>query len=222
MKKSATKTMLLVMIVIVSVLMVAQIANTASIVGSKHDLKTGSTAHDNEVCVYCHTPHGASTGAAGSAAALVPLWSRAANATTIYTLYTGTGTLNATTGQPGGVSLACLSCHDGTTAIDAYKGLAGTAAKKIGTITGSSYANFGTSLANDHPVGFEYTAALATADGGLVSPSSTSLVVTGIPLFAGTGMMECASCHNVHDPANGSFLRIGNAGSALCLKCHVK
>jgi predicted CXXCH cytochrome family protein len=220
MKKSATKTMLLVMITIVSVLMVAQIAKALTIVGSKHDLKTGSAAHDNEVCVYCHTPHGASTGAAGTAADSVPLWSRAANATTSYTLYTGTGTLTATVGQPGGVSLACLSCHDGTTAVDAYKGAAGTPARTIGTIANSGYANLGTTLANDHPIGFAYTAALATLDGGLVSPTSASVVVTGIPLFS--TMMECASCHSVHDNANGSFLRFGNAASALCLKCHVK
>jgi predicted CXXCH cytochrome family protein len=220
MKKSATKTLLLVMITIVSVLMVAQIAKALTIVGSKHDLKTGSAAHDNEVCVYCHTPHGASTGAAGTAAASVPLWSRAANATSSYTLYAGTGTLNATMGQPGGVSLACLSCHDGTTAVDAYKGAAGTPARTI-----SGYANLGTTLANDHPIGFAYDAALVTADGvggvaGLVTPASASLVVAGIPLFG--GKMECASCHSVHDPANGSFLRNTNVASALCLKCHIK
>jgi predicted CXXCH cytochrome family protein len=79
----------------------------------------------------------------------------------------------------------------------------------------------GTDLTNDHPISFTYNAALATADGGLVTPASDSLVVTGIPLYS--EKMECASCHNVHNNTTAQpFLRVANAGSGLCLKCHVK
>jgi len=78
------------------------------------------------------------------------------------------------------------------------------------------------SLANDHPISFTYDAALAAADGHLVTPAATNRVDAAglVPLYG--SKMECASCHATHDNANGKFLRISNAGSALCLKCHVK
>ena len=34
--------------------------------------------------------------------------------------------------------------------------------------------------------------------------------------------VECASCHDPHQAANPTFLRIPNTGSQLCLTCHVK
>lgn len=34
--------------------------------------------------------------------------------------------------------------------------------------------------------------------------------------------VECATCHDVHNAGNGSFLRVSNARSALCLACHIK
>lgn len=34
--------------------------------------------------------------------------------------------------------------------------------------------------------------------------------------------VECASCHDPHSSANDTFLRISNAGSAVCLACHTK
>ncbi len=197
-----------------------QVATAASIVGSKHDFSSGgtstykgtATADGGQVCVYCHTPHNASTSQ--------PLWNHTASGIASYTLYTNS-TLNATAAQPGAVSKLCLSCHDGTVAIDSFGTFAGTATNKIAT---SSVNNLGgtagTDLSNDHPIGFTYNAALATADGGLVSPPSTTQVVAGIPLFSGT--LECASCHSVHDSTNTPFLRVANTGSALCLKCHTK
>ena len=180
----------------------------AAIAGTKHDLTTNAWAITDQKCIFCHTPHNAKT------TQLIPLWNHGATTTT-FTLYQNTGTLNATMGQPAGTSKACLSCHDGTVASDSY-----------GTITGTHLmtgtANLGTSLADDHPVSFTYDPALATADGGLISPLNANFVDGGgtIPLFA--GKMECASCHEVHDNTFGKFLRVSNAGSALCLKCHVK
>jgi predicted CXXCH cytochrome family protein len=34
--------------------------------------------------------------------------------------------------------------------------------------------------------------------------------------------VECASCHDPHSSTNDTFLRISNAGSAVCLACHTK
>ena len=176
-----------------------------TIAGTAHDLSDQAGWGITEICVSCHTPHNA------QATQLVPLWNHTSTVAS-FTPYTS-GTLNATVGQPDGTSKACLSCHDGTVAIDAFVGGGGTH-----TMTGG--ALLGTDLRNDHPVSFTYDLALATADGGLVTPASASLVVTDIPLFS--SKLECASCHNAHNNANGDFLRVSNAGSALCLKCHSK
>ncbi len=220
MKKSITKTMLLVMIAIVWIMMAAQIAKAGSIVGTKHDLSSGTSntiksSNVNEICVFCHTPHAGKTDA--------PLWNRNNPLGTAFTQYTSVS-LTATVGKPAGVSLACLSCHDGVTGFDALvnKPGSGTGTTPLFTFSPmpAGVTNLGTDLTNDHPISFTYDAALATSDGGLVSPSSASLVVTGIPLYG--GKMECASCHNVHDNAASPFLRVANAASALCLKCHVK
>ena len=74
-----------------------------------------------EVCVYCHTPHGANTNVKA------PLWNRNIPATT-YTTYDklGTSTINQEYNQPGSASLACLSCHDGQQAVDAIINMPGS------------------------------------------------------------------------------------------------
>ncbi len=176
----------------------------AGIAGTPHDF-SGRLWGSNEICIFCHTPHNA------AATQLAPLWNHGSTAAT-FTLYSSSS-LQAIPGQPAGYSKACLSCHDGTVAIDTYGTRTGN-----NMITGS--ALIGTDLGNDHPVSFTYDGTLATADGGLVTPASATQVVAGIPLFA--SKLECSSCHSVHENAKGHFLRDTNAASALCLKCHVK
>ena len=121
--------------------------------------------------------------------------------------------------QPSGSSKLCLSCHDGTVALDNFGG----------TTTGTSFIStglVGTNLSDDHPISFTYDAALATADGGLYNPTTALSGLGGtitVDLLRG-GEMECSSCHDVHNsyPANPSLLVITNAGSLLCLTCHDK
>ena len=74
-----------------------------------------------EVCIYCHTPHGAS----GQIQA--PLWNRTASSAT-YTTYDtlNTSSLDGTVTAPGAASLTCLSCHDGTVAIDSIINMTGS------------------------------------------------------------------------------------------------
>ena len=74
-----------------------------------------------EVCVYCHTPHGANTNVAA------PLWNRTIKETT-YNTYDklGTSTASQTYSQPGAGSLPCLSCHDGQVAIDSIINMPGS------------------------------------------------------------------------------------------------
>ncbi len=195
--------------IFVAVALAASGTARAAISGSAHDLRTYNGITQTQICIFCHTPHNA------SADKLAPLWNHASTATATFATYSS-ATLNATgLGQPAGTSKACMSCHDGSVALDSFGGVTGTH-----NFVAGSAANIGTDLSNDHPVSFTYDSALATADGGLVTPASASMVVTGIPLFA--GKLECASCHSVHDNTNTPFLRSANAGSALCLKCHNK
>ena len=184
----------------------------AQITGSEHDF-SGQGWGTTEICQPCHTPHNAST------ALPVVLWNHAVTSAT-YTLYSSP-TMNATTGQPGGVSKACLSCHDGTVALDSFGG-------STGETFISGPANFGTDLSNDHPVSFTYNNALATADGGLHPPTTQASglgdTISADMLFGtSSDQVECASCHDVHNAANlQSLLLKSNAGSALCLTCHAK
>lgn len=119
-------------------------------------------------------------------------------------------------GSPAGVSLACLSCHDGTVAADQLLNFpsgvnAGQGIFSLGN-------SLGTDLSNDHPISLTYNAA---QDVDFVAPVNSQ--VNGLQLFgAGGDQVECGTCYSVHDNTNEPFLRMSNAGSALCLACHVK
>jgi predicted CXXCH cytochrome family protein len=185
-----------------------------TIVGSKHDFSTQlwNTSVGQQICIVCHTPHNASTTVTNA-----PLWNHATTAAT-FTLYSS-ATLNATISQPDASSKLCLSCHDGTIALENF----GTTTTGTHFIT-STY-NLGSSLSNDHPISFTYDAALATADGGLKNPTTAASGLGGTinqnMLFG--GKMQCASCHDVHNSAGQAKLLIkSNAASALCLTCHSK
>jgi hypothetical protein len=74
-----------------------------------------------EVCVYCHTPHGA------NADVKLPLWNRTIKATTYITYdQLGTTSLTQPVVQPGPNSLACLSCHDGQVGVDSVINMPGS------------------------------------------------------------------------------------------------
>ena len=169
---------------IISIFIVASLAAasaSAGIRGSKHDLGTGggaqaTTAATTEVCVFCHTPHGATTGAA------VPLWNKTLPAATSYTRYSSlnTSTLDGEEADVGSVSLACLSCHDGSQAMDTVINAPGSGGYNaagaeidpaaIGTMTGTVGApgpggtipNLETDLSNDHPISIEYAGGACT------------------------------------------------------------
>jgi predicted CXXCH cytochrome family protein len=167
------------------------------VVGTKHDLRTFNGGTGTQTCSYCHAPHGAS--------ANVPLWNHTMTTAT-FTIY-NSATRVMTIGQPGPVSLACLSCHDGTVA----------AANGHSLIAGDT-GFVGTDLSNDHPVGVTYNPTL--------NPTSYVALATArntVPFYgAGRDQVECASCHNPHSNTNGHFVRMSNTASALCTTCHVR
>ncbi|MFZ3092159.1 MAG: hypothetical protein WA240_16240 [Nitrospirota bacterium] len=128
------------------------------------------TTATSEVCVFCHTPHGGTADA--------PLWNRAMATAGAYTAYSSS-TIDTSIGQPDGISLACLSCHDGTIALDALRNQTGSGTIITGTISsaGWTFVGLGTStnnslpedgritnltqdLSNDHPVSMTYPTAV--------------------------------------------------------------
>jgi predicted CXXCH cytochrome family protein len=163
----------------------------AQISGTKHNLTaatgTGVNKFDGtqEICVFCHTPHGADT------SAVVPLWNRKLAAPASYTTYDalGTSTLEGKTVPVGSVSIACLSCHDGTQAMNTVLNAPGsgnynaagftmagawtganviTSGADAGKLAAGIITNIGTDLRNDHPIGIQY------AGGGFTAASPTS------------------------------------------------
>jgi hypothetical protein len=193
-----------------------------------------TTDSETEVCVFCHTPHGASN-FPGS-----PLWNRSAGNNT-YIPY-ASSSLDAETilgrqlDQPAGSSKLCLSCHDGTLALGTVNVFAGQLSHTFnmtdtnmpagaGTLTGFT-RNLGIELGNDHPISFNYDTTLAAADTELFYPASgagSHIDVRGpgikpvVPLEptgpGGEGQVQCATCHDPHlyDPVateSIKFLRL--------------
>jgi len=153
----------------------------AGISSTKHNLGGTGTANftdaTTEICVFCHTPHGADSSAA------VPLWNRHLDTGGSYNTYSslGTSTLDSASAPIGSVSLACLSCHDGTQAMDVMINTPGSGTTDIlgsGTLTGpNGWEEFnqmsqvsgemiylGTDLRNDHPISIQYAGALTLGD----------------------------------------------------------
>jgi len=184
-----------------------------SVVNSKHNLSsTGpgeiKAAAESDVCIFCHTPHGASSEA--------PLWNRFSSGAT-YIPYSSS-TAKATIGQPTGASKLCLSCHDGTVALGMVRSR--PAPIKIQgdvTVLQRGTATLGTDLADDHPVSFVYDSLLASAHNGELRDPST---LTGPVRLDKNGQVQCTSCHDPHNNQYGKFLVENNFGSALCVKCH--
>ena len=118
----------------------------AQITGSSHDFSGQSWnpgGANAEICVVCHTPHNANTSVVNA-----PLWNHALSATATYTMYSS-ATMNAvTTGQPDGSSKLCLSCHDGTVALENFGGV--TSGTHL--MTGNAAVGSGANLSNDHPI----------------------------------------------------------------------
>jgi len=142
----------------------------------------------------------------------------------------------------------CMSCHDGVTSIGVGvlqnapgsgnpavtfdPGASGLTTDKIGEIfwsggplgAGPNIADGDPAVAgsldmtNDHPISFEWP----TGDSGLYAapqaPNTEKLRLFG----ASKRRIECATCHSVHDNTIPPFLAMSNAGSDMCLSCHIK
>ncbi|MCF8222569.1 MAG: hypothetical protein K9J25_05430 [Bacteroidales bacterium] len=193
----------------------------SQIAGTAHDFSSETWAPaENKMCGVCHTTHNAMNEPSA------PLWNHESTAVAGYTLYSSPTFDNhggTTITDPSASSKLCLSCHDGTVALENFGGVTtGTTYIGSGSLIGGAG---GDDLSKDHPISFEYTDALAATDGGLFTPSSAASGLGGSiqedMLF--NNKMECASCHDVHNKYSIShLLKISNVNSELCLTCHNK
>ena len=198
------------MALLLLILINASLDLMAEIAGSPHDLSKNGWG-TTETCKFCHTPH------AARPIQDTILWNRDISKA-VYELYISPSFNGAATiAQPSAASKMCLSCHDGTVALDSYSGNAGSHFMSSTNLVGSNNR-----LNTDHPISFEYSSTLAAEDRALILPSSQKFVDSAkiIPLY--NGKMECSSCHDAHDNTQTKFLRVNNSMSALCLKCHIK
>ncbi|MFZ4521380.1 MAG: cytochrome c3 family protein [Bacteroidales bacterium] len=203
---------LAVLLTSIALVMLSQITS-AQILNSAHDFSAAAWNTSGEICKVCHTPHNADISVLNA-----PLWNHQLSTVSSYTTYSS-ATMNAVVGQPDGSSKLCLSCHDGTVALENFGGVSN------GTILMTGPALVGTDLMNDHPVSFTYDAALATADPGLFNPQTHPSGLGGTisaNMLIGD-KMQCSSCHDVHNSYGVPGLLVkSNAASALCLTCHDK
>jgi hypothetical protein len=227
-------------VLLLATLLPLQAQRISDVRGTAHNLSSTSpnptraaTGQTNEVCVFCHTPHGATQQDQGGTALRAPLWNRRVPAGSTYTPYTS-NTLDAASitdglnAQPGGSSKLCLSCHDGTLAIGNVNVLNGTQPVSISMInTGPNGTmppgqgantgftrNLGTDLTNDHPISLTYNAAVAARDGELRPVDSQQRWP------AGTG-----SVLGIRSPGFKPLLPLeatgnGGQGQIQCATCH--
>ena len=218
----------------------------------------GQTDALDRICIYCHAPHHALQEADAAGIKYLPLWNHGVT-TQFYNTYQsdfgdgpeasglgGVGVASntqqfadrhlfngeASLGEPGSVSRLCLSCHDGTVAVNEY-GFAPQRAESQGGATHFIADQFkiggGGNLVNHHPIGFSYLE-VAQLDDEIADPDTvinglaTKEMTTIRSLLYGNGMMECVTCHDVHNTKNTgeTFLWKSDRESKFCLTCHIK
>jgi len=230
--------MLMLVMMVVTSISFARV-DKALIINGYHDLRsTGTGGTDTGVkgpsyalCNYCHVAHKfASDSGLGSTGPAQLLWNHTLSSSTAYTAYSSwtqqatdikslqsTGT-DADLNNP---SIMCMSCHDGTVALNStYTGAIGSP----GTLASNFIIN-PADANKTHPVNFTYDATLA-ANAGMKVPAGANGVDANtnavVPLFA--GKMQCSTCHEPHTNSHLLFRNFAKVYTATngswCLYCH--
>lgn len=238
----------------VSIVVTSDAAYTpgGGLLGSPHDLRGTryAAAAEDGACNYCHAGHdnltlneangGPAPDSIRTQAAeefdYLPLWTHelTQNARVFATYQNGSGAprTGAHASQaamdgslPGSVSLLCLSCHDGSVAVNSYGNFEH---RTGGTTIGSQYLiGADAVLSNHHPIGLDYDAVRSLDD--QIRPADAASLGGAGPVRAhlfgpGNSRMECSTCHSVHNTGNTgeNLLWRSDARSRLCLSCHDK
>ena len=211
--------------------------SSAGILGGPHDFGSssnsllyttytygGSSQTYVNPCQICHIPHKAPDAGISGA----PLWNHHPSLNSAYITYDkgNSATFNAL-GLTAtlGSSVACLSCHDGSMAVN--QSYAGTYPSSGGSSTSNTVAYYAptfavetmvpgtepangafvsasgagpylgrTDLTHMHPIGVSYSAALAVDN--TLQPLPALGTVFHQMLKGPTQTVECASCHDIH------------------------
>jgi hypothetical protein len=204
------------------------------IIGSKHDFSqynfNNNPADPNTVCGVCHTPHHADPNSG-------PLWGHDSIAISGWTMYAqniGAGAQSSPGASvkyvvptaPNPSSLACLSCHDGSVAINAYGAPADPNRANPVYVGGAAAISFDQglhqNLSHTHPISFNYQSVVGVGAGKdqfiydqsspVLVPSANSPTFTPGPdmtvkgfLLDSQGNLECSSCHDVHAQLGSAY-----------------
>lgn len=238
----------------------AGINGTVHDLGTAHDGMGYNNPNDPQqrICIFCHAPHntyklspanggpGAGVGAgpqAPDAFDYLPLWNHELTGNyASYTMYQngydhGAPTSGPKASQaiqngmtPGSTSLLCLSCHDGSVAVNSYGNSAQLTKSQSsgGAFIGPQYQiGKDAYLGNHHPIGFDYDAVAAVDPE--IRPADLAQLGGAGPvrehlLGKGNKKMECGTCHSVHNKGNTgeTLLWRSDQSSRLCLTCHDK
>jgi hypothetical protein len=159
--------------------------------GSFHDITylgvTGGYYNQDDyqrVCIFCHTPHNAQSGAAG-AGIPTPLWNHLPSPANL-PAYAWAAPANLPIGFPAGDPLVgpsrlCMACHDGVTAVDNHGPYTAGQTAQGGNNGNHALVNPSRSITDltvTHPIGFLYSDALTLrTTEELVDPSTGAFFV---------------------------------------------
>lgn len=259
------KTKLVVLIALVALVSSLALAKVDKVgmIGGPHDLRygqgynspVGGTDIANQVngswvagtytlCSFCHIAHKfKAEGGSGTPGEL--LWNHKLS-TAQYTAYSshynsmpGGSTTPLSNGDTSNPSVLCLSCHDGTVAINENYSDINNA--KLGDVMiQEQYTIDPGDIMRTHPINFSYDATLATKDGTIKVPlnitnTNTPSVDAGgeIRLWNTASVqnsMQCSTCHEPHSSAHLMFRDFTTAAGdraasmgkswSWCLYCH--
>lgn len=205
---------------------------------SKLSGNTIEASTETQICIFCHTPHGAATQST--------LWSRKDptnlasfglyNSATLRIEDAGikdvTQYVDDDIAYPNGSTKMCLSCHDGATAIgDLIDGT--VIAMTTANLSASTKKVDAAELSATHPVSFVYTADVVTYINGIEGAGSHKLPTDPDVRLDSQKRMQCTTCHNPHlDTNNGGTYQLPfwanytNSGTEdtdydnTCKECH--
>ena len=185
---------------VTGLVMVISVAAMAGVKDTKHNFSS-PTASPNaffygttQVCVFCHAPHNSTT--------IGALWNHEHNPAQSYLMYDSDTIDMVQSVNPNNGSLICLSCHDGTIAVNSLNNSPGASGAGLygspggsgldggGRLLPSSHAFVGTDLRDDHPVGLTYD---STKDINFHPKTGNSLSYPDKLLSEGF-FVECISC----------------------------
>lgn len=223
----------------------------ADIRKTPHSLTKNSVKPDaSDVCVFCHTPDiSANLTDVMASPIKSPVWQKSVDTKQEFTIYDDIGRVGLGRLSVGSQSIACLSCHDGTQAPSIISGGAnhpfGVPYRGAIKSTVTSFISNAKSGSADSSIPFVAAQKLValedfrdvsqgTIENRLVFWVSQSGITqrrtrSDLPVYARQSSetesvvpyIECSSCHDPHSE-NALFLRTSQAGSNLCLTCHIK